>query len=327
MSALEVLLDPHEAHLKPASLGLRLLERDVSGDRDVLERGRPKALLTREANVFDRFGIEPDDVRANGVETDGVVAHDDQAEVEGDRRQHAAGTGGDGVDGDELRLNDVLEIGDLFVQPMIVIDQPMAVVLDANVVLHREGHRGPRVRLELRAIDKKVGASDRLGREDVVAKTRLVSEGDLDLGHLLEVVMLDAGALENGVITSAFEGRARGNRDAAALSDCELGHAAIAILQCEEYAFQELRPRVSILEHRPRGHAVRLEERATMRLQPQLFETLADDLADRVDVVTVAPSDDDLGRANRFHCATAYAIPGRPATDTATRSPAGGPDW
>ena len=58
---------------------------------------------------------------------------------------------------DELRLDDVLEVGDLLVQPVIVVDEAMPVVLDPDVVLHRERDRGPGVRLELRAVDEEVG--------------------------------------------------------------------------------------------------------------------------------------------------------------------------
>ena len=156
------------------------------------EVGRAEAALGGEPDVIDGARIDADDRAADRVERDLAVAHDDQAEVERHRREHAALAGGDRVDRDELRLDDVLEVGDLLVELVIVIDQAMPIVLDADVVLHRERHRRPRVRLELRAVDEEVGARDRLGREEVVAQPARVRERDLDLLLLLEVVVLDA---------------------------------------------------------------------------------------------------------------------------------------
>jgi hypothetical protein len=120
--------------------------------------------------VVDGHRVDADDVAAHRVEGDLVVAHDHEVEREGDRREHPALARGDRVDGDELRLDDVLEVGDLLVEPVVVVDEPVPVVLDPDVVLHREGHRGPRVGLELRAVDEEVGLRDGLRGEDVVAQ-------------------------------------------------------------------------------------------------------------------------------------------------------------
>ena len=57
--------------------------------------------------------------------------------------------GDDRVDGDELRLDDRLEVGDLPVELVVVVDQSMPVVLDADVVLHAEGDRRPGMRIGL----------------------------------------------------------------------------------------------------------------------------------------------------------------------------------
>ena len=73
-----------------------------------------------------------------------------------------------------------------------MIDEAMAVVLDSDVVLHREGDRRPRVRLELGAVDEEVGLRDGLRREDVVAQALGVRVADLDLRLFLEEVALHA---------------------------------------------------------------------------------------------------------------------------------------
>jgi hypothetical protein len=174
----------------------------------------------------------PDDVAAHRVEGDLVVAHDDEAEGERDGREHPALARGDRVDGDELRLDDVLQVGDLLVEPVVVIDQPVAVVLDPDVVLHRERHRRPRVRLELRAVDEEVGLGDGLGREHVVAQAPRVRQRDLDLRHLLEVVALHAPVRSTSGSTRRPRRPARRHGDAAALAHRELGHlAACAVAQ------------------------------------------------------------------------------------------------
>ncbi len=48
-----------------------------------------------------------------------------------------------------------------------------------------------------------------------------------------------------------------------------------------------------------------------MRLQPQLFEALADDATNRVQIVALAATNDHLGRTDGLHGCEGYAI--RPA--------------
>ena len=140
-------------------------------------------------------------------------------------RQHPPLARDDRVDGDELRLDDVLEVGDLLVEAVVVVDEAVPVVLDPDVVLHREGDGRPRVRLELRRVDEVVGLRDGLGDEDVVAQALVVGVADLDLRLLFEAVALHApGAPDDRVEPAVLEGVAGRDGDAAALADGELGH-------------------------------------------------------------------------------------------------------
>jgi hypothetical protein len=216
--------------------------------------------------------VDPDDGAAHRVEGDLVVAHDDELQVERLRRQHAPLAGDDAVDADELRLDDVLEVGDLLVQAVVVVDEAVPVVLDPDVVLHREGHRRPRVRLELGAVDEEVGLRDGLGREDVVAQALLVRVGDLDLRLLLEAVALHALA-RGGASRPSRSGvrEARGDGDAAALAHRELGHLVAAdVPQRAEHALAELGARVRVRELVARGDQVRFDERASLRGEAEL---------------------------------------------------------
>jgi hypothetical protein len=222
--ALEVLVDLHEADLKAGGARPCLLERDVAVETDLLERHGTEAAFVGEADVLDAQRIEPDDHAADRVDGDLVVADDEQLHVPRDRREHSPLAGDDRVDDDELRLDHVLEVGHLPVQRMVVVDEAMTVVLDPDVVLHREGHGRPRVRLELRAVDEEVCLGHGLGREDVVAEASLVRERDLHLRHLFEAVALRAGALEDRLVARLFVRVARRNRDGAPLADRELAH-------------------------------------------------------------------------------------------------------
>ena len=47
------------------------------------------------------------------------ITHDDEPEVAGNGRQHSAFSGDDAVDRNELWLNDVLKVGDFFVEAMV----------------------------------------------------------------------------------------------------------------------------------------------------------------------------------------------------------------
>ena len=167
--ALEVLLDADETDLEAERSHLRLFERDVAGDVDLVEIDGPEAALVGHADVVDRARVEADDGRANSVEGDLAVAHDDEVQAARDGREHAPLAGFDGVDGDEFRLHDVLQIRDLLVEAVIVIDEPMPVVLNPDVVLQREGDGGPRVGLELRTVHEEVALRDGLRGEQVVA--------------------------------------------------------------------------------------------------------------------------------------------------------------
>ncbi len=193
LGAFEVLLDPHETDLEALGPGLGLLERDIAGQLDARKVHRSKASLGGQADVIDAPGIDADDVTADAVEGHLAIAHDDKVQRKGLGRQHAAFAGDDGVDGDKLRLNDVLQVGDLLVEAMVVIDQPMAIVLNADVVFHREGHRGPRMGLKLRHVDEEVRLGNRLRSEDVVAQTLGMGIGNLQLRHLVKKVPFDTG--------------------------------------------------------------------------------------------------------------------------------------
>ena len=254
--------------------------------------------------------IDADDHAADRVDRDLVVADDDEVHVARDRREHAPLARDDAVDDDELRLDDVLEVGDLPVERVVVIDEAMPVVLDPDVVLHREGDRRPRVRLELRAVDEEVGLRDRLGREDVIAQPPLVRERHLDLRHLVEAVPLRPGAREDRVVARLLEREARRDRDRAALADGELRHRrrlVLAIAQRAEHAFDDLGPRVRVLEELAGGDQVRLDERATVRPQVELVHRLADERADPGDVVVVAVEEEDAGVLGGMAAAAACA--------------------
>ncbi len=261
----------------------------------------PKSALVGQADVRDLHGVDADDPTADRVEGDLIVAHDHHVQGERDRRQHPALARDDGVDADELWLHDVLEVGDLLVETMIVIDEAVTVVLDPDVVLHREGDRRPRMRLELRAVHEEVRARDGLRRVDVVAQAPLVGERDLDLRLLLETVAANAEPLEHRIVAGLRKGHARRNGDAAALAHGELpGPALPLLLQRAQHALDELGPGVGVLEELACRHHVRFDERATGGCELQMFEPVMNDLGDSVRVVGVAVSKDDLGVLSRM---------------------------
>jgi len=82
--------------------------------------------------VLDLGRIDADDAARYCVDRDLVVAEDDESSLRGSGVSMRPSTGDDGVDGDELRLDDVLEIGDLVVERMVVIDEAVTVVLDSR---------------------------------------------------------------------------------------------------------------------------------------------------------------------------------------------------
>lgn len=177
--------------------------------------------------MLHRGGVDADDPAAHRVDRRLVVPHDDQLQLPRDGRQHAPLTGDYPVDDDQLGLQHVLQVGHLLVEPVIVIDEPVPVVLEPDVVLHRERHRGPRVGLELGHVDEEVRLRHRLGHEDRVAQAALVGEGDLYLHLLIEERSLHPHALQHGVEAGVFEDVARRDSDAAALADHQLRSASI----------------------------------------------------------------------------------------------------
>ncbi len=216
--------------------------------------------------MLDRPRFDPDDRAADRVERDLVITHHDELHVERLGRQHPPFAGDDRVDAHELRLDDVLKIGDLLVQAVVVIDEAVTVVLDPDVVFHREGDRRPRVRLELGGIDEEVCLRDRLGREHVVAQALLVGVANLDLGDFFEEVAFDAlHAGQHFVEPAGLEGRARRHGDAASLTDRELRHrVAAGVFQRQEKPLGELGASVRVREHLACADEVRLDERAPL---------------------------------------------------------------
>jgi len=119
--------------------------------------------------MVDGACVEPDDGAAHRVERDLVVAHDDEIEREGSRRQHPPLAGDDRVNCDELRLDDVLKVGDLLVQTVVMVDEAMTVPLFG-------GRRAIRIRAGSRNF---AGGIDTLA-EMAVKDCRIVIEaGDL----------------------------------------------------------------------------------------------------------------------------------------------------
>ncbi len=259
------------------------------------EVGRAESALGRQADMVDGARVEADDGAAHRVERDLVVPHDDEIEGEWPRGQHPPLARDDRVDGDELRLDDVLEVGDLLVEAVIVVDETVSVVLDPDVILHREGDGRPRVRLELRRVDEVVRLGDRLRHEDVVAQPVLVGVPDLDLRLFLEAVSLHAtGASDDAVEPAVLERVPGGDGDAAPLADGELGHRVAAdVLQRQEEPLAELGPRVRVRKHVARRHEVRLHQRAAARHDAELAHAVPQDGPDALGKVTVAVADDD----------------------------------
>ena len=89
-------------------------------------------------------------------------------------RQHSALARDDGVGHDQLRLQHELQVGDFAVETMVMIDQPMSVILNPDVVLQRKSHGRPRMRLELWHIDEEVRARYRFWCVKIVTQPPFV---------------------------------------------------------------------------------------------------------------------------------------------------------
>mgnify|MGYP006910304018 CR=1 FL=1 len=268
--------------------------------------------------MVDGARIESEDVAADGVDGRLRVPHEDERHLARLRREHPPFTRHDAINRDKLRLNDELKIADLFVEPMIVIDEPMTIILDADVILHREGDRRPRVALEFRTVDKRVGLCDRLGREEVVAEAPRVGERDLDLRLLLEMIVFYPGSLKHRVVAGPFEGHPRRDGDAATLADSEFGHRlasvvarSIPILDREQHAFEKLGACVRMEKLLTAGHTIRFDERLPLGNNSERLHPFTDDSANRRDVVAVAVAKDDTGPSRYAHSAMLFGSVGR----------------
>ena len=188
LRALEVGLNALQANLKALSLSLCFLESDVPLHRNVFHGERAQAAICAQGDVFDFGWVESNDSGAHRIDSHLVVAENDQVHVEWNWGEHSPLPGGDGINCNELRLDDLLKISDLLVESPVVVDQPMAIVLDPDVVLQTEGHGCPRVGLELGEIDEEVRPRHRLRCEHGLSKAIGVGEGDLALSALVKQI-------------------------------------------------------------------------------------------------------------------------------------------
>ncbi len=78
VGALKVRLHAYQSHFEPLGALARLLQRDIAADLDVIEVYRAKSVFVGQPNVIHFARVHTDDAAANGVERDGVVAHNDQ---------------------------------------------------------------------------------------------------------------------------------------------------------------------------------------------------------------------------------------------------------
>src|ERR1700712_4923188 len=122
-AALEVFFRPLEADLEAAGALLGVGQADVAKDGNLRQIGGAKAALDGKADVFDGERVDADDRAAHRVERHLAVTHNYQMERERLGGEHAPLPRGDRIDGNELRLDDVLQVGDLFVEAVIVVDE------------------------------------------------------------------------------------------------------------------------------------------------------------------------------------------------------------
>ena len=238
--------------------------------------------------MIHRQRVNADDVTAHRIEGDLVVSHGDQAELEWQRGEHATLASDDRVDRDELRLRDVLQVCDFAVEFVVVVKQPVTIVLDADVVLHAERDRRPRVRFELGYVDEEVSGRYRGGRVQAVADAALMVERNCHLRFFFEVVDLRAGAFRDGIVACFLERIARGNRDAASLTDGQFGNAVGPILECEQDSFGEFGSGEGVWEDLARRDDIRLDERAPHGAQSEAIQAVPDNASDALGVVLSA---------------------------------------
>ena len=132
--------------LKPFAPGLRFFEGHVSPEIAIFQRSVvPKPRSSASAMCSMVRGSKPRIREHTASKATWLLPMITSPEIERNGRQHASFARGDGVDRDELGLDVLAEIGDLLVQSMIVVDEAVPIVLNADVVLHREGDRRPRV--------------------------------------------------------------------------------------------------------------------------------------------------------------------------------------
>src|SRR5690606_6000005 len=117
------------------------VESHIAADIDFGKVDGPKPALMYQSNMVHTQGVKIDDLATHGVKSDLVVPHDNQVHFIGNRGQHATFARNNRVDGDELRLNDVLEVGNLLIKFVVVVDESVSVVLNADIRLQTEGDR------------------------------------------------------------------------------------------------------------------------------------------------------------------------------------------
>ena len=172
--------------------------------------------------MVHRAGIEPDHPAAHRVEGHRIVAHEDQLQVEGYGREHPLLSRGDGVDGDEIGMDDLLQVGDLLVEPVVVVDEAVPVVLEPDVVLEREGHRGPGVGLELGEVDEIIAPCNGLRDENQVPQPLFLFQLNRDLSGLIKVIDPDPVFFAYLRISGIFEVVSGGDGDSRSLADSDL---------------------------------------------------------------------------------------------------------
>ena len=144
--------------LHPFCLLVYLGQRgEVALDGDILDAGRGVAAVHGGPQVGDVVQMITEQACSDQVDGDGIGSHKNEPQLARVGKAFVAHADVDGVHGDEVGIAGAKQIDDLLVEHEVVMDGALVVRADAYVELHRSGHVGYAVALELGQVDLGVG--------------------------------------------------------------------------------------------------------------------------------------------------------------------------
>jgi hypothetical protein len=172
----EIAIDMFHAELKPAASVLDFMEREIPTYIDLFQINGTKPAFCSEPQMNNIVRIHINHVTADCIHRTGISAHDYGSHVERRRGKHHLLSRDYGVHSDKICMYCFLKVCDLVFKEAVMIDEPMAVILNSYEIFQTQSQPCPGMSFEFGKIDEEIALDNRLWNEHGIPQALRIRE-------------------------------------------------------------------------------------------------------------------------------------------------------